>query len=170
MGSVTLTHVIGTVGLMVVFFAVSSYYSISYASLQFQVIALNLEKVSNYVASNVVDTISLCYMTETNQVIYKKLEIPAKIGVYGYNVTILQIAGEENFKVRSYLVSRPAIYGESTLPWSTSGLIGIYNGTDLGIDDLSFDPEISVSSGLSNIVVWCSKLGDDILIGLGIMR
>jgi len=169
-GSVTLTHVIGTAGLMVVFFAVGSYYSLSYTSLQLQIIAVNLEKISNYVASNVMDMVSLCYMSGVNQVISKRLEIPARIGAYGYNITILQMTGEENFKVRAYLVSRPTIYGESTLPWSTSGMMKIYNGTDIGIENLSFDPKISVFSGSSNIVVWCLKRDNEILIGLGIMK
>ena len=170
MGSVTLTHVIGTAGLMIVFFAVGSYYSISYTSLQLQIIAVNLEKTSDYVASNVMDMISLCYMSEANQVIFKKLEIPARIGTYSYNVTILHMTEEENFKVRAYLVSRPTTYGESTLPWSTSGIMKIYNGTDIGIENLSFDPKISVVSGSSNIVVWCLKLENEIIIGLGIMK
>jgi putative flippase GtrA len=54
MGSVTITHLIGTVALMAIFLSVGSYYTMSISALRSQVIAVQLGGIANYVGSDLV--------------------------------------------------------------------------------------------------------------------
>ena len=173
MGSVSVTHLIGTVSLMLIFFSIGSYYSMSIASLKNEVITVQLSKISNYIGSDIVDLVSLCYISELDQLLIKNLTLPAGLTAYGYNMTIKKTT--QGIFVRVSLISESEVYGEYTLPWSTESNIRVYNGSDAGVENYIqserpyLAPEVQVYSGDKGIVIWCVKIEDQITIGLGLM-
>jgi len=171
MVSVTISHVIGTTTLIVVFIAVTMFYTMSYFSLQTETLARQLQEVTDYVSANLVDLVSLCFISPTDQLLIKGLEMPENIGTYLYSVTLKNttnpITQESILMVRAFFDSRSSIYRESLLPWSMGGKLKIWNGTM--IDNPSFEPKFSISSGASNIVAWALKQGEEITVGLGAM-
>jgi len=173
MGSVSLTHLIGTVSLMLIFLSVGSYYTMSIASLKNEVITVQLSKIANYIGSDMVDLVSLCYIGELDQLLIKSLTLPAGLTVYGYNMTVEKIG--QNMVVRIYLISDSLVYGEYALPWSTESSIKVYNGSDADVENYiqsekpSLTPKLHIDNLDTGIVVWCVKIEDQITIGLGLM-
>jgi hypothetical protein len=174
MASVTITHLIGTVALMAIFLSVGSYYTMSISSLRREVIAVQLRGIANYIGSDLVDLVSLCYMSETNQLVIKSLNFPAGLTAYGYEVTIENMA--QSMRVQANLISEYEVYGEYILPWSADGTIRIYNGSDVEVENYiqserpNLTPKTMVFNGETGIVViWCAKIGDQITVGLGLM-
>jgi hypothetical protein len=165
MGSVSLTHLIGTVSLMLIFLSVGSYYSMSIASLKNEVVTVQLSKIANYIGSDIVDLVSLCYIGELDQLLIKNLTLPAGLTAYGYNMTVEKIG--QNMVVRIYLISDSLVYGEYTLPWSTESNIEVYDGSGTYPDKLT--PTFYVDNLDTGIVIWCTKIEDQITIGLGLM-
>ncbi|MCK4953332.1 hypothetical protein KAS14_06070 [Candidatus Bathyarchaeota archaeon] len=170
MVSVTLSHVIGTTALISLFVVAGIYYSISYSSFKNRIIATQLEEVADYVSSNVIDLVSLCSLSNLDQLIIKELDIPEFVSeTYYYNVTLVQIKDPNTqewlFAIRTYPVSRPTIITESNLPWSANGNIMVYNGTDP--IETTLQLKVTVSS-LANVVAWCSKSDEKTSIGLGV--
>lgn len=174
MGSVTITHLIGTVALMAIFLSVGSYYTMSISSLRREVIAVQLGGIANYVGSDLVDLVSLCYISEINQTIIKSLNFPEGITAYGYEVTLENTTN--GMRVQANLISESEVYGEYILPWSADSNIRIYNGSDVNVENQiqserpSLNPEVMVFNGETGIpVVWCVKIEDQITIGLGLL-
>jgi hypothetical protein len=172
MGSVTITHLIGTVALMAIFLSVGSYYTLSISSLRREVIAVQLGGIANYIGSDLVDLVSLCYVSETDQLVIKSLNFPEGVTAYGYEVTIENTA--QGMRVQADLISESEVYGEYILPWSADSNIQIYyNGSDvegyIQSKGLNLDPETMVYSGETGIVVWCVKTENQVTIGLGLL-
>lgn len=165
--SVTISHVIGTTTLIVVFISVTMFYTMAYFSLQTEALAHQLQEVADYVSANLVDLVSLCFISPTDQLLIKGLEMPENIGTDLYIVTLTNttnpITQENLLVVRAFFNSRPSIYKESLLPWST---VKMWNGTEIS----GLQPSLSISSGASNIVAWALKQGDEITVGLGVMN
>ncbi len=174
MVSNTVTHLIGTVSLMLIFFSVGSYYSMSIASLKNEVITVQLSKIANYIGSDIVDLVSLCYISELNQMLIKNLTLPTGLTAYGYNMTIEKIG--QSMLVRVYLISESLVYGEYILPWPTESNIRVYNGSDSEVKDYIHSERPSLILKLhvddldTGIMIWCVKLEDQITIGLGLMN
>ena len=170
MVSVTLSHVIGTTTLISLFVVAGIYYSITYSSFKTRIIATQLEEIADYISSNVIDLVSLCSLSNLDQLIIKELDILEFVSeTYYYNITLVEIKDPNTqewlFAIRTYPVSKPTIIKESNLPWSANGNIMVYNGTDPVETTLHL--EVTVSS-LTNVVAWCSKSGEKISIGLGV--
>jgi len=168
MSEVTVAHIIGTVSLMALFFCVGSYFSLSFLTLKQEITTVQLEKVSNYFAANIVDLVSLCYMSKTDQLIIKRLDVPTSLMGYGYAVTLLNTT--EAIIVRSSLFSLTAVSGESALPWATDAKIHLYTQTIksyIQAKQPSLNPDVEVFSSQLNIVAWCLKQDNEITIGVG---
>ena len=169
MVSVTISHVIGTTTLIMVFIAVTMFYSISYSSLQTQTLARQLQEVTDYVSANLVDLVSLCFISPTDLLLIKGLQMPENIGTYLYSVTLKNttnpVTQERLLMVQAFFDSRPSIYRESLLPWSMEGKLKIWNGTEI---NQKIQEKFSISSGASNIVAWALKQGEEITVGLGV--
>jgi len=102
MASVTMAHLIGTVSLMLIFFSIGSYYSMSIVSLKNEVITVQLSKIANYIGSDIEDLVSLCYISELKQMLIKNLTLPSGLTSYGYIMTIEKIG--KSILVRVYLI------------------------------------------------------------------
>jgi hypothetical protein len=171
MSEVTIAHIIGTVSLMALFFCVGSYYSLSFVSMKQEITSVQLEKVSKYFAANIVDLVSLSYMSETNQLIIKRLDIPNSLMGYGYAVEIFSTT--EGITVKSSLLSISTVSGETALPWGSDAKIHVYNQTCTEVEQYiqakqpSLNPDVEVFSSQFNIVAWCLKQDNEITIGVG---
>jgi len=175
LGSVVISHVIGTTALILVLAVTGIYYNICYSSLQVEVVATQLDEVTDYVSSTAVDLVSMCSLSVTDQLIVKDLELPERLGTFSYTVTIVRsisTAQEEVFKVRAYFDSSPSVFKESSLPWSTEGNLRIYNDTDPNTDPRSINPSLQpavcLSSFSTDTALWCMKDGENVTIGLGV--
>jgi hypothetical protein len=149
------------------------YYSMSYSAFETRIVETQLEEVVNYISSNAIDLVSLCSLSNLDQLIMEELEVPERVNTNYYNITIERVKDPNTkewlFTVRAHLNSQPTILKESNLPWSAEGNLRVYNGTDpLGITDSTLQPELIVSSNSANIVVWCLKNGEKTTIGLGL--
>lgn len=169
MGSTVISHIIGTVTLLVLFGIIGVYYTTSYSSLQSEIIASNLQGVADYVSSEIVDLVSLCSLSVGDQLLIKKIKIPETIGKSIYNLTIIESEGL--LKVLVSLSSDPSVYGDSILPWSTGSYLVVFNGTDPGIDNSRITPMITILSVSNDPVVWCLKKDEGkMTFGLGVME
>jgi len=166
LGSVVIAHLIGTVSMLVLFSVIATSFAIHYSVLQLEILACDLQDVSQHVSGEIVDLVSLCYLSTGDQLIFKELDIPKNINLEAYNVSIVSSQGL--LKVVAQSIVRLSLYGESLLPWSADGNIGFYNGTDPGINDPRITPKVSVSSISENLIVWCLKKEDRITFGLGL--
>jgi hypothetical protein len=175
MVSVSISHLIGTVALMLIFFSIGSYYSMSIASLKNEVITVQLSKIANYIGSDIEDLVSLCYIGEQDQMLLiKNLTLPTGLTSFGYNMTIEKIG--QNMLVRVYLISESEVYGEYILPWPTESNIRVYNGLDPEVENCIYSERPSLTLKLdvddldTGIMIWCVKHEDQITIGLGLMN
>jgi len=168
MGSPIISHIIGTVSLLVLFGIVSAYYTISYSSLQSEIIASNLQEVADYASSEIVDLVSLCSLSVEDQILIKEIRIPEEIRNYAYNLTIIESG--ELLKVFIYLTSNPAVFGESILPWLIGTQFSVFNGTNFGINGTGMSPRMTISSISNNPVAWCVMNAGKITFGLGVME
>jgi len=164
MGSVVISHLIGTVALIVLFGIVATNFTIHYSLLQLEVLVYNLQEVSEYVSSEISDMVSLSYLSTGDQLIFKELEVPKNVGGKAYD---LQITSSEGL-LKVVANSSASVYGEALLPWSLAGNIGIFNGTQPGGRILA-RPKVS-SASEETLVVWCLKEGQKIVFGLGYME
>lgn len=175
MGSVVISHVVGTTALILVLAVTGIYYNICYSSLQVEVVATQLEEVTDYVSSTAVDLVSMCSLSVADQLIVKDLKLPERLETFSYTVIIVRSSStdqEELFKVRAYFDSSPSVFKESNLPWSTEGNLKIYNDTDPDTDPRSVDPNLQpavcLSSFSTDIALWCMNHGGNVTIGLGV--
>ncbi len=164
MPSIVISHIVGTVSLLVVFGIVAASFAINYSILQLQVISYNLQQIADYVSAETCDLVSLCFMSSEDQFIFKELDLPEKIGSEAYMVSIVLL--EDRFEVVVNSTVHLSVFGESPLPWSRDGNIRLYNGTNPGITGIAPGESIqSISKGTA--VVWCLKDGERITFGLG---
>ena len=153
-----LSHVIGTVALISLFFTVGTYYSVTYLSIQNEAMSSQLEEVADYVASTLINLVSLSSLNNQNHNVSIELKLPKHIGDKIYEVVIEEFVdpntNESLFRVRAYLALQPSIYGVSALPWPAEGRIRLHNQT-----------EIISSSSEHNIAFSC-RVGSEIYFGL----
>jgi hypothetical protein len=146
----------------------------SIVSLKNEVITVQLSKIANYIGSDIEDLISLCYISDLDQMLIKNLTLPTGLTAYGYNMTIEKIG--QSMLVRVYLISESLVYGEYILPWPTESNIRVYNGSDSEVENYiqserpSLILQLHVDDLDTGIMIWCVKLEDQITIGVGLMN
>ncbi len=168
MGSVVISHLIGTVSLLLLFTAMGTYYTVYFAFLQSEVVASSLQEISEYCTAETVDMVTLCQLSVEDQMLFKKMALLSDIKGNTYTLTITSSGGY--LKVITQLSLDSSVFGEALLPWSVEGSVTCYNGTDPGIGDSRVNPQVSVSSDTPNLIVWCLKSGGKTTIGLGTME
>ena len=168
MDSTIIPHIIGTVTLLILFSITGVYYSLSYSSLQSEIMVSNLQEVADYVSSEIVDLVSLGSLSAEGQLLIKELQLPEKIGGHVYNLTITESG--DTLKVQVYLRSDPSVFGESILPWLIGGYIQPFNGTGASINSTRITPQTTISSISKNPVVWCMRNSGKITFGFGVME
>jgi len=168
MAEVALAHIIGTVMLILIFLSAALFYQQYYFSLRIEAISRQLQEAADYVASNIADLVSLCFINPIDQLVIKTLDLPEKIGEDYYSIIIVKPivsdAGEEIILVKAYLNSNPYVYGEAILPFA---MINLWDGEE-SIDSSIVQPKRVVSSSTPNSVIWALARNGTITIGLGV--
>ncbi|HJX23276.1 MAG TPA: hypothetical protein VJ574_02555 [Candidatus Bathyarchaeia archaeon] len=168
MVSVVLSHVIGTIALLLVFVSAVTYSSMSYSLLGNQVVNYNLEKISGHIVSEVTDIVSLCSTSGEDQMLVKALEVPEDVTGIRYMISIT--VKEDRLTISSVRVANNNVFGVAPLPWSSGGSVKPFNGTDPGIGISWVTPKLSVVSSAGGLAVWCLKKGSTFTFGLGVMN
>lgn len=157
MVQIAIPHLIGTVTLITIFFFVGAYFQNVYTYVQTESSAHKLRETANNIASNIVDLISLCFLSDVDQNLNRTIDVPTdifnsiySIEIYTYSDPIMK---EDFYIVRAYLTLNPSIHGQSELPWTGDGILNIDPATS------------SISAGAGNLVIWCKKIGNNITIG-----
>lgn len=168
MVSVVISHVIGTVALLLVFVSVVAYASNDYSLLGNQVVNYNLEKVSEHIASEVTDIVSLCSMSGEDQMLVKALDIPKDITGLQYAISATSV--DDRLAISSTRASSLTTYGVAYLPWSSGGSVRIFNGTSPGVSTSRVSPKLSIQSSTDGLAIWCVRKGGIFTFGLGVMN
>lgn len=169
MVSVSISHILGTITLVLVFVGVTMFYTMTYFSLQDRTLSRQLQEAADYVSANLIDLVSLAQISATDQFLVKSVSLPQNIGSDFFIITISEEKNEVQQKqllVKAFFSSRPTIQMESVLPWMT---IGTWNETLPVNNNLGLTPKVFLSSSTSNPAVWVWKQNSTITTGLGIV-
>lgn len=182
MTSVVIGHVIGTVTLLMVFFALSGYYENYIAMLNQQSYNEQLNQVSSYLASNMVDLVTLAQITPGDQFLVKQVTVPYSIDENLYNITlVLMPSSKGDVEVAQIVTSIDQLnqYASVELPWSTQSNVSIYtnqvvpSGYLLLANHVQSDCSSSQSAKIkkpASMMMWCMKKGSTFVIGFGVTR
>lgn len=182
--SVIIPHIFGTVAIVTMFFIVGTYYDGFFTTLHSEAYRAQLGQVADYVASNMIDLVTLIQLTEEDQFLVKDIEPTTFIGEKVYNISIITMFPSYGDTEVIRVVTRIDalnLYSVSDLPWSLNANIQIYTNQTIvnpyeGVLTLSShlpsDAAVSKAAqidGAASMVIWSSKSGGVITIGLGVM-
>jgi len=171
-----ISHVIGTIALIMLTTSVAAYFAITVYHVQSDILRQQLTEVSSYISTNIMEIITLTNFQNFagNDTMFKILKIPPDVSGYVYAIELINESGEE-ILVRSYLLSRQDITVSIKLPLGEDANIEI-----LTIDDgkiILYAGESSriestgrVYSGWDGIVVWSWSGSQPIQAGIGILK
>jgi hypothetical protein len=173
MVSVTVSHVIGTIGLISLFITSGMSYSLYFSDMREQASIAQLTGICDYVSAVILDLYSVGSSSEGDQLLVKTLSIPSQVSQSSYNISLARVytpSSEVTFAVVIKLTWKPSIYAESQLPWNALGeRLSIFNGTlPQGFQTSIIQPKVFILSGVSTPAVWCYKSGTNVTLGLGL--
>lgn len=133
---VPLKHVIGTIALIGLVIAVSLSYSIITSSMEADILKQQLKQISEYVALNLVEVISLINFANfiNNQPMMKILNLPSDLGGKAYTIKLIKVNGAnqiQEYCVQSQLATRNDVYARSSIPIDAAQnqIVIMVNGT-----------------------------------------
>ncbi len=182
MAHIVIGHVIGTVTLLMMFFAVGNYYTDYFAMLSKETYEGQLTQVSNYLASNIVDLVTLAQITPGDQFLVKQVEIPSSIDENLYNVSLAwMISPSGDFEVARLTSSISASdqYVTVDLPYSNASVVKIYSDEVVPNDYLLVANNVSSSAArakaastgkATSLMIWCMKSDGEIIVGFGVIQ
>lgn len=180
-GSTSITHIIGTTSVILLFFVVGSYYNGYFTELNVEAYKAQLGQVAEYYAANMNDLVVLGSLTENSVFLSKEVVTPSSIGERIYNISLTKMTSSDGDKqVFSVVVSIDSlnIFAIADMVWSPNLNIQLYtnqaitgNGTvTLQRSIVSNEPATvrGRTGHPASGVVWCSKAGASMILGLGI--
>lgn len=180
-GATSITHIIGTTSIIMLFFIVGSYYNAYFSDLNTEAYKAQLGQIAEHYAANLNDLVALSSLTESDLFLSKEVVTPISIGERFYNITLTKMTSSEgNKQVLSVEVSIDSlnIFAIVDMVWSPNLNIQLYtNQTIVGNGTVTLKRYVT-SDQAANIrgqtghpasaVVWCSKTGSSMVLGLGI--
>ena len=179
--SAAIAHVIGTVSLLMIFFSIGGFYQNYYSILSQRADEAQLKQIASYVASNLIDIVTLSQTIEGDQFLIKSIDIPYSLSNSLYNISISAMpssTGEEKILRVVTSISKLSDYAVVDLPWTASGNIKIYTNQTIPRSDVIVtnhqssnkeSSEIAITKKPVSTIVWCMKNGNTITIGLGVL-
>jgi hypothetical protein len=177
-----ISHVIGTVTLLMMFFSVGSYFMNYYHFIAEQTYSGQLRQIDDYLASNIIDLVTLAQTTPGDQFLVKQVKIPFSIAENLYDVSVAWMplpSGDFNVARLTSSIGKLNQYVTVDLPYSNTSNIGIYSGGSIHGSYLMIDNSLSSDAAQSEAVVtgyatstmvWCQKRGSTITIGFGVIQ
>ena len=183
MSSPPISHMIGTMALLLTSLFVVTSFVLLGTMTQMDLVKPQLREVAEYVASNIVDLVTLADQTDVaNLILVKKLIIPASVGERGYRIEL----SLSDSSVIVYLGTLQTVRAETPINLNASGevseVIIINDPNDGIIDEVNGLNELVASlnvtirgnhssplfSGSEYPLVWCVKENGKIYVGLGV--
>jgi len=136
-------------------------------------IRIRMSEVSNQVAGYLIEAYSLCYQTKSDTVqIYRLIDIPAEIGVYGYVINVK--LENDTWVVETHLETTEFTFARSPL-WKRSNTTYIETGNGtifIGGHQIGYDSVLhsGSSKAINRPVVWAVKSGDTVRVGIGVLK
>lgn len=156
MTSVSISHIIGISAMVIVVLTLEYSYTVIISGLEREKAERELQNIAEYVSSQIYNVYSLAVSTNYPPIfpenISKILDISAKMGGKGLNVSIESQSGE--LYVKTFFIGDQTVYGLAKLS-----------------QDFYLDPSYSsVRSGKKEIYVFCYKLGEYYFVGIDAKR
>jgi len=159
---VPVSHVIGTVALILLVASVASYFVMTVSHVHAEILRQQLKEVANYISANLMEIIALLHFIDIlyNTTMFKVINLPPDISGYLY---VVEVGGEEAYKkgaqIRLYLLSKSDVEVFLRLPLETVGtsikLFTVNDGaTSLLARNGLIRPSGRLYSSHNNIVVW----------------
>jgi len=171
MSSAPISHMIGTMALLLTSLFVVTSFVLLGTMTQMDLVKPQLREVAEYVASNIVDLVTLADQTDVaNLILVKKLIIPASVGERGYRIEL------SDGSVVVYLGTLQTVRAEAPINLNTPSEVEIiYNPNDggiVGVNGLNELVEVkeTLFSGSEYPLVWCVKKDGVIYVGLGVLK
>jgi hypothetical protein len=191
MTDVALTHVIGTLVLLMLMATISGYAATRSTQANLDISAVSLQEVSERVATEIISLVDLSTVSGNASFTYKVIDVPYSINNQGYNMTLSQ--GSKSWEVVAYLLEYNFVRGQAKLFFSSGnssttpskGLTcvtttGSFTITSGGRNlELFYGPSLSSGVGkaigsTSKAVVWCQIYQDGnvqkLLVGFGRLK
>jgi len=179
--STIIPHIFGTCALIMLFFAVGTYYNGFFTNLNSEAYRAQLGQVADYLSSNIIDLVTLSQLTEGDQFLVKVVEMPTFIGERVYNISLTTMTpsyGDADLIRIITRIDALNIYATSDLPWSLNSNIRIYTDQTPHAH-MSFNKTLTSDAAIGQaaktkkpaaMMVWCLKENNNITIGLGVME
>lgn len=159
---VPVSHVIGTVALILLVASVASYFVMTVSHIHTEILKQQLKEVANYISANLMEIIALLHFTDIlyNTTMFKVISLPPDVSGYLY---VVEVGGDEVYEkgaqIRLYLLSRNNIEVFLRLPLETVGTsIKLFTVNDDATLLLARNglirPSGRLYSGQNNVVVW----------------
>lgn len=167
------------------FFIVGNFYEGFYLTLQARANQAELSQVSDYIASNLIDLVTLSKLTNEDQFLVKEITPPAFIGekLYRINIVAMFLPNVDTEVIRVVSsIDTPNLHSTSDLPWSKNDNFQIYSNQTMQnqfeerltpSNNLLSDASVAKSAQIDDtaiMVVWCSKIDGSSTIGLGVLE
>ena len=164
--SSSIPHVVGTLALLICsIFVVTSFILLGLA-VQIDLVKPQLQEVAEYVASTLVDLITLANQTDAQPLLLvKELKIPSSVAERGFTVTLVDKNGD--LYVDVYLTFLTTVSAEAPINVRTAHEVIVRKPPQ---PPKGFPGNLSMLySGLEHPVVWCFKDENGVIyIGLGV--
>ncbi|MEM2950968.1 MAG: hypothetical protein QXV52_07725 [Nitrososphaeria archaeon] len=167
MPDIAMSHLIGTLILMMLLSAVAFFSLQTVMDTSFKSSKIYLQEVCERVSSEIIDILNLFYLEHKSPYIYRVIEIPVHVNDKGYVIKL------ENDSLGWKVVSH--VYGYEV--FKVESRLYIKSGVELVNSSGSFDVENGkivydsiIYSGVSKPVVWCRLNPDTGLVQVGIGR
>jgi hypothetical protein len=182
MVSTAIAHVIGTVSLLMIFFSIGGYYQDYYSVLGQRTNEAQLKQIASYIASNLIDIVTICQTVEGDQFLIKSIDIPYSLNNYLYDISLSIMpssVSEDNVLRLVTSISKLNDYALVDLPWTSNSNIKFYTNQTIPRSDVivtSYQSSNKASSEMAitkkpvSTIVWCMKEGNTIIIGIGVLK
>ncbi|MEM2960885.1 MAG: hypothetical protein QXU67_04710 [Candidatus Bathyarchaeia archaeon] len=176
---VTISHVIGSMALILLAISVAAYFVITASQLQSDILRQHLKEVGEYVSLNLMEIITLIDFEEylNNVTMFKFLKLPPDISGYAYVIELIsEYESRTSASINLYLLTRRDISASSIVPLNATGSsIKILTVNDGGVVLSTKGGRIEspgrLYSGRENIVVWGWRENSTLTwVGIGVWR
>jgi hypothetical protein len=156
----SLSHVIGTVALILLTASAASYFAAAVYHIQTEILKQHLTEVANYILTSIIEITVLIRFTDilNNATIFKTLNLPTDISGYAYIVELKGESGEGAY-LHLYISSRRDVEVSLKLPLKIAETnVKIFTVNDeaiiLSARNGVIKPSGRVYGGGKNIVAW----------------
>ncbi len=160
MPSPIVSHLIGTTMLLMIMLTISFYFTNFGTIVGVKSIERELNEISEYIASNIIDLVSLANASLSDTLLLD-IDFPYEINGYGYSINITK---EGDYYIVITRIEHARIEGKAILPFGFSQIK--FSSLNPGISGI--ECKNGLYSGMEKAIIWCKKIGAEIYFGFGV--